>query len=189
MKDPLGTSRLPRSACWRAIAATGVISLSCLLAAQAPHSDSAATNRDAMRKLAFLAGHWTGPVKIIRGPGEPLQLTQTEDVEYKLDGLVLLIEGKSTGAEGKVAFQALATVAFDDAAHAYRFHAYHDGHYVDTELTLLPDGFSWGFDSGPAHVVNTMHLTGKGEWREATEVIMGDNPPLNSVEMLLARQP
>ena len=30
-----------------------------------------------------------------------LHLTQTEDVEYKLDGLILLIEGKSTSPDGK----------------------------------------------------------------------------------------
>lgn len=126
---------------------------------------------------------------VVRGPGETLHLTQTEDVEYRLNGLVLLIEGKSTGADGNAPFQALATIAFDDATHTYRFRAYNEGHYLDTELTVSPDGFSWGFAAGPAHIVNTMHLTGKGQWQEATEVAVGDNPPRKSVDMLLDRQP
>jgi hypothetical protein len=113
-----------------------------------------------MRKLSFLAGHWSGPATIVRGPGEPLHLTQTEDVEYKLDGLVLLIEGKSTSAEGKVAFSALATIAYDDASHTYHFRAFHDG-----------------------------HLTDKGEWDEVTEVTVGSNPPHRSVDMQLQHQP
>ena len=158
------------------------------LAAQQPAS-SVDAQRDAMRKLSFLAGHWSGPVTIVRGPGEPLHLTQTEDVEYKLDGLVLLIQGKSTGADGKAQFSALATIAYDDASHAYHFRAYHDGHYLDTELSVPANGFSWDFTAGPAHILNTMHLGEKGEWDEVTDVTFGDNPPHRSVDMQLQRQP
>jgi hypothetical protein len=96
-----------------------MISSSLSLAAEQPVSNSVDAQREAMRKLSFLAGHWSGPVTIARGPGEVLHLTQTEDVEYKLDGLVLLIEGKSTSADGKVLFSALATIAYDDASHTY----------------------------------------------------------------------
>ena len=159
------------------------------LAAQNSPSKAADTQREAMRKLEFLVGRWRGPVTIVRGPGEPLHLTQTEDVESRLDGLVLLIEGKSTAADGDAPFQALATIAFDEATHTYRFRAYNEGHYLDTELTVLPGGFSWGFAAGPAHVVNTMHLTGKGQWQESTEVAVGGNPPTKSVDMLLGHQP
>jgi hypothetical protein len=163
--------------------------LSLPLGAQQPASSSIDAQREAMHKLSFLAGNWSGPITIFRQTGGPLHLTQTEDVEYKLDGLVLLIQGKSTSADGKVLFSALATVAYDDASHSYRFRAYHDGHYLDTELSVVQDGFSWGFSSGPAHIVNHMQLTPKGEWNEFTEVTVGSNPPLRSVEMLLQRQP
>ena len=166
-----------------------VVSLSQPLAAQPPVGNSVDAQRDAMRKLSFLAGHWSGPVTIFRGPGEALRLTQTEDVEYKLDGLVMLVEGKSTSAEGKVVFSALATIAYDDASHTYRFRAYHEGHYLDTELLVPANGFSWSFTAGPAHIVNTMRLTSKGEWQEITEATVGGNPPHRSVEMLLQHLP
>jgi hypothetical protein len=171
------------------LAAACMISFSLSLAAQQPVSSSIDAQREAMRRLSFLAGRWSGPVTIVRGPGEALHLTQTEDVEYKLDGLVLLIEGKSTSADGKVPFSALATIAYDDASHTYRFRAYHDGHYLDTELSVPANGFSWSFTAGPANIVNTMHLTAKGEWYEVTEVTVGGNPPHRSVDMLLQHQP
>lgn len=155
------------------------------LGAQQPAPDNTNAQRQAMQKLSFLVGRWAGPVTIIRGPGEPLHLVQTENVEYKLDGLILLVEGKSTDADGKALFSALATVAYDDATHAYRFRAYNDGRYVDTELTVPANGFSWGFTIGPAHIVNTMRLTDKGEWSEFTETSVGSNPPTHSVEMTL----
>ena len=173
----------------RFLGAALLVSLSLALAAQEPPTSSTEVQREAMAKLAFLAGHWSGPVTVVRGPGEPLHLIQTEDVQYKLDGLVLLIEGQSTAPDGKVPFSALATVSYDDASHAYRFRAYYDGHYLDTELSVRDKGFSWGFTAGPAHIVNTMHLTDKGEWSETTETTFGNNPPMRSVDMLLQHQP
>lgn len=155
------------------------------LAAQQPAPNSTDVQREAMQKLSFLAGRWSGPVTIARGPGEPLHLTQTEDAEYKLDGLVLLVQGKSTDANGKVLFSALATIAYDDATHIYHFRAYNDGHYLDTELSVAASGFSWGFTAGPAHIANTMHLTDKGEWSEVTETTVGNNPAMRSVDMTL----
>jgi hypothetical protein len=158
------------------------------LAAQAPPSATEA-QRQAMRKLAFLAGHWSGPITVIRGPGEPLHLTQSEEVAYKLDGLVMLVEGKSVSSDGKVQFNALATISFDDTSKTYRFRAYNEGRYIDTELAVTTGGFSWGFEAGPAHVANTMHLTGKGEWQESTEVKMGSDPPRSVVDMMLKPRP
>lgn len=171
------------------LAAALTISCCLSLAAQQPVSTGVDAQREAMRKLSFLAGHWAGPVTIVRGPVEPLRLTQTEEVAYKLDGLVLFIEGKSTSAEGKVLFSALATIAYDDASHTYRLRAYNDGHYIDTELSVPTNGFSWGFTAGPAHTVNIMHLTGKGEWAEVSKVTIDGNPPHRSVDMLLQHLP
>ena len=167
------------------IAAALLVLFGLTLAAQEPVD----VQRESMHKLSFLAGTWSGPVTIVRGPGEPLHLTQTEDVQYKLDGLVLLIEGKSTGPDGKVRFNALATVSYDDASRTYRFRAYNDGHYVDTELTVPDGGFSWQYQAGPAQIVNTMRLTKNGEWSEVTEATVGNNPSFRAVEMLLQHRP
>jgi hypothetical protein len=186
MKSLIPVFTLPGLA--RTLLATGFIVISFCLAAQQPAPNSVEAQREAMRKLSFLVGHWSGPVTIARGPGEPLRLNQTEDVEYKLDGLILLIEGKSTSADRKTQFSALATVAYDDASRSYRFRAYHDGHYLDTELSVPDKGFSWSFTAGPAHIVNTMHLTAKGEWDEVTETTVGSNPAQRSVEMQLQHQ-
>lgn len=170
------------------LAAAFLLESSLTLVAQQPVMANVVAQREAMQKLAFLVGKWSGPVSIWRGPGEPLHLTQAETAQFKLDGLVMQIEGESTGSDGKWQFQALATVSYDDASHTYRFRAYNDGHYIDTEFTVQPDGFRWGFDAGPAKIRNAMHLTAKGEWQETTDVTFGSNPPYRSVEMLLQHQ-
>jgi len=45
-----------------------------------------------MEKLAFLVGKWTGEARLLRA-GEWVDLLQSEDAQYKLDGLILIIEG------------------------------------------------------------------------------------------------
>jgi hypothetical protein len=166
-----------------------LIAMALPLSAQQAHGPDIHAQRDAMQKLGFLVGRWSGPIRITRGPGEPLKFTQAEDVQLKLDGLVMLIEGQSTGADGKPQFLALGTIAYDDATRGYRIRAYNGGRYLDTELTVQPGGFSWGFDAGPAKIRNTMQLTAKGEWQETTEVTFGSALPRPSVQMLLKREP
>ena len=187
MKNAFSIIAFPARRVLLAVCAAVLASLTASAVAQAPSND-ANLQREAMQKLASLAGHWSGPITIIRGPGEPLKLTQTENIQFKLNGLVLLIEGRSTGTDGKAQFEALATVAFDSASQTYRIRAYHDGNYIDAPFSVSADGFSWEYMSGPAKIVNTMRLTAKGEWQETTTVTFGSNPPRPSVEMLLAHQ-
>ena len=72
--------------------------------AQPPRTPDTEAQRAALRKLQFLVGKWSGEARVERGSGEPLELIQTEEAQYKLDGLILTIEGIGrTKAEGKVA--------------------------------------------------------------------------------------
>lgn len=48
--------------------------------------------REAMKKLGFLVGIWAGEARLLRGPGEWAGLIQTQEVEYQLDGLIMVIE-------------------------------------------------------------------------------------------------
>jgi hypothetical protein len=148
-----------------------------------------AAQREAMKKLDFLAGKWSGEALVTRGPGDPMKLLQTEEVQFKMDGLVMLVEGAGRGSDGQIAFRALATISYDDTTATYRFRAYHDGHYLDTELNVTPRGFAWGYAAGPVKVSNTMRLNEKGEWAETTETTVSSSPPRKSVEMTLRRQP
>ena len=145
--------------------------------------------RDAMKKLAFLAGKWSGDATVRRGQNETVKVKQTEEVQFKLGGLVLLIEGTGRNPDtGDVMFNALATIAYDEAAKVYHFRAYNDGRYLDTELKVPENGFEWGFKAGPADVRFVMRLNDKGEWVETGDVKFGDNPPQRTFEMTLRKQ-
>jgi len=169
-----------RTPCLLVFAAAGSI-----LFAQQPN---VAAQRDAMKKLEFLAGKWQGPASVWRGPGEPMRITQSENIQFKLDGLVLLMEGDGRNAEGKRVFGALATVSYDETTSTYRFRAFNDGHFLDTELKVETNGFSWGYTAGPLKVSNTMRVNEAGEWVETTESVYNGGPPKKSVEMKLQHQ-
>jgi hypothetical protein len=124
------------------------------------------------------------------GPAKPLRTVQTEDVQYKLDGLVLLIEGTSRDASGKVVFfRALGRSPTMMRNRNTICASYNDVRYLDTELEVTPNGFAWGYEAGPLKVRNTMRLNGKGEWVETTESQFGSEPQRTSLEMRLKRQP
>src|SRR5438552_690684 len=112
---------------------------------QAPNIEA---QRAAMKKLSFLIGEWSGEASAARGPGVVLELSQTEVVQFKLDGLVLMIEGVGrTKSDGKPALQALGLITFEDARGTYRMRAYNDGRWLETEVKLRDDekSLSWGF--------------------------------------------
>ena len=155
--------------------------------AQPPMRPDTAAQRDAMKKLDYLTGKWTGEAVLFRGPGQPEKLIQSEEVQSKLDGLLLLVEGTGRDATGKIVFRALATISYDDIAKKYFFRAYNDGRYLDTELSVNENGWEWRQPAGPGSVRYTMRRNGN-EWVETGEFTMGDAAPRKTIEMRVHKQ-
>ena len=165
--------------CWLAVAG---------IAFAQPQRPNVKAQAEAMKKLAFLAGTWTGEATTAR-PNQKIKVRQTEEVSYKLDGLVLLIEGTGRNPEsGEVMFRALATISYDDAAGVYHFRAYNDGSYLDTELKVPDRGFEWGYKAGPAQIAFAMKLNDAGDWVETGEVTVGNSPAQRFFDMTVRKQ-
>jgi len=159
--------------------------------AQPPRVPDLEAHRAALKKLDFLVGKWSGEARVLRGPGEPLELIQTEEAQYKLDGLILIIEGiGKTKADGKVALQALGIVSYDDEAGTYRMRAYNDGRYLETDLKLSDNGngITWNFALGDIKTSSMLRINEKGEWTELTEIAIGSQPARKFMELTVSRQ-
>src|SRR6202047_5627083 len=78
MKTAISRFTVPFSFSATLLAAVFMNSFSLSLAAQQPPSNGVDVQREAMRKLSFLTGHWSGAVTIFRGQGGPLHLSQTQ---------------------------------------------------------------------------------------------------------------
>ena len=141
-----------------------------------------------MKKLAFLVGTWTGDATTVQ-PNQKIKVRQTEEVSYRLDGLVLLIEGTGRNPEtGEVVFRALATVAYDDGAGVYHFRAYNDGNYLDSEMKVPERAFEWGYKAGSAQIKFAMHLNETGDWVEAGDITVGSAPGQRIFEMTVRKE-
>ena len=144
-----------------------------------------------MKKLGFLVGHWSGSAFIWRGPGDPVELIQTEEATYKLDGLILMIEGVGMDkSHSKVTLQALGTISYDDDAGVYRMRAFNDGRWLETDVKLADDGkgLSWGFVFGEIRTNSTLRINEKDEWTEVAEVTIGSQPARKFMELTVKRQ-
>ena len=157
------------------------------LQSQQPHMPDLDAQRGAMKKLDFLVGKWAGEARMLRGPGEPVVMVQTEEVQYKLGGLLLLIEGVGT-AEGKPALQALGIVSYDDETGTYHMRAFNDGRFLETEVKLIDKGFTWGFALGQYRTSSVMRIDEKGNWTELHEITIGTQAPRKYMELSVSRQ-
>lgn len=142
----------------------------------------------AMEKFKFLVGTWTGEAAISHGEGKQITIQQTEQVAYKLDGLLLLIEGTGRDDGGNVVFNAFAIVSYDGGSGTYRMRAWNSGNFVETEIKTSGKDFDWGFEQGPLKVTNRMTIDEQGRWSETSEASLKDGRKLHSVRMLLSRK-
>ncbi|HLY18395.1 MAG TPA: hypothetical protein VKR61_14280 [Bryobacteraceae bacterium] len=160
--------------------------------AQAPRMPDVEAQRAAMKKLGFLVGKWSGEASVLRGPGLFVDMAQTEEAQFKLDGLILTIEGVGRAkADGKPALQALGLVSFDDQSKIYRMRAFNDGRWLETEIRLADEGngITWGFDLGGMKTHSVMRINEKGEWTEHAELTVGTRPPQKLMELTVRRVP
>ena len=100
-----------------------------------------------MKKLDFLIGQWAGEARLLRGPTESLELLQTEEAQYKLDGLIVVIEGIGrTKSGGQPLLQAFGIISYDDESGTYRLRAFNDGRFLESQMKLLQEGqgMTWG---------------------------------------------
>lgn len=167
-----------------------LLTLNLVTMAQTPQTPNIEAQRTAMRKLDFLVGEWSGQASAARGPGVVTELNQTESAQFKLDGLVLMIEGVGrTKSDGSLALQALGLISFDDASGSYHMRAYNDGRWLETEVKLLDggNGMSWGFSLGDISTKSVLRINDKGEWTELAEITMGTKPPQKLMELVVRR--
>jgi len=159
--------------------------------AQLTRTPDMEVQRAAMKKLGFLAGKWVGEAHLLRGPGEPLVLVQTEEAQFKLNGLILEIEGIGrTKPDNKPVLQALGIISFDDETRAYHMRAFNDGRFLETDVKLDENGkgLTWGFALGPIRTSSVLRINEKGEWTELAEITIDSQPARKLVELTVKRQ-
>jgi hypothetical protein len=157
----------------------------------APRIPNLQAQRHAMEKLAFLTGKWTGEARLLRGPTEFVELLQTEEAQYKLDGLILVIEGVGrTALGGQPLLQAFGIISYDDESETYHLRAFNDGRFLETDVKLLEQGkgMTWGFALGEIKTKSVLRINERGEWTEFAEIFIGSQSPKKLLELTVRPQ-
>ena len=158
---------------------------------QLPRVPDLEAQREAMKKLGFLVGKWAGEARLLRGPTESVELLQTEEAQYKLDGLIVVIEGIGrTKSGGQPLLQALGIVSYDDESRTYHLRAFNDGRFLEAEMKLLKNskGMTWGFTLGEIRTNSVLQINERGEWTELAEISIGSQPPKKLLELTVRPQ-
>lgn len=138
------------------------------IGSQVPESDE---GLEAMRRLQPMVGQWQGSGWMRRGPSEPHPFEGSERIESRLDGRVILIEGRHRDPEsGEVVHHAFATLSYDAERGEYLFRSYlatgqsgdYRGHWED-------GAFVWGMEvPGRGEIRYTIRIDGD-RWDEIGE--------------------
>jgi hypothetical protein len=161
------------------------------LMAQLPRVPDLEAQREAMKRLDFLVGKWAGEARLLRGPAELVELIQTEEAQYKLDGLIVVIEGVGrTKSGGQSLLQAFGIVSYDDESGTYRLRAFNDGRFLETQVKLLEEGkgMTWGFALGEIRTNSILRINERGEWTELAEISIASQPSKKLLELTVRRQ-
>jgi hypothetical protein len=141
--------------------------------------DPAPSRRVEMRKLDFLVGQWRGEGWIEYGP-QRRTFRQTESVEVKVEGEILVMDGLGKGKvpgkdEEVTVHSAFAVVSYDEKAKVFRWRAYRvGGNWIDTEAKVGDNRLEWGYHEERAGDIRfTILKNEKGQWVESG-AISGD---------------
>jgi hypothetical protein len=151
-----------------------------------PRAPNLLAQREAMQKLAFLGGKWIGEAHLLRSATESVELIQTEEAQYKLDGLILTIEGVGTTVSGGDALlRAFGIISYDDESGTYTLRAFNDGRFLEAEVKLLETGkgMTWGFILGEIKTKSVLRINERGEWTEVAEIFIGSQLPKKLLEL------
>jgi hypothetical protein len=149
--------------------------------------------RIAIAQLAVLEGAWEGSGWIVTPDGVRREFRQRECVRRKVDGLVMLIEGKGWNKDApqdaKPVFEAMMTVHYDAEAKNYRYRTHESmrGESGDGTLTVHGGNVTWGFPAGPNARVTYRIMMDGDIWHETGTYEAGGKPPRQFFEMKLDR--
>ena len=133
--------------------------------AQAPSVDVELQKE--MAKLDFMVGQWAGQGWSMGPDMQRHAFDQKENIQYKLDGTAILVEGIGT-TNGQVIHNAMAVITYDKQKKHYLFRSYlFDGKSGEYKGELIDGKFHWYLNDGMRYII---HQNEQDQWYEIGEI-------------------
>ena len=129
--------------------------------------------RAEMKKLDAMIGKWQGSGWIQQGK-ERETFTGTENVQKKLDGLAILVEGRFVDKKDVVIHETLGVLSYNQTSKDYDFNTFlASGRKGQYTMKAAETGWQWGF-SFPGGVIRYNIKLTSDTWHEAGEMSMDE---------------
>lgn len=160
-------------------------------AAAQPGETEIAARRAEVKKLDKLTGQWKGAGWISRG-SERTKFVGTENVQRKLDGLAVMVEGRfttkiSATGEDKVIHETIGVLTFNPQTKIYDFDTFlANGMGGKYEFKAVDGGFEWGFKF-PQGTMRYFIKIENDTWTETGEMKLNGKEWTKFFEMILKK--
>lgn len=148
----------------------------------------------AMLKFGWIIGRWQGDAWYMTGQNTRQSLKQTEMVQGKHKGTIIVMEGNAVDIETdpnnpRVVYETLGILNYDTATNKYYIHAFIDGRSIKSEAVPNKNhGFDWGFDIPSGRIKYSMGLNQDKNWKETGHISFdGGKTWVQNFEMVLTR--
>jgi len=148
--------------------------LTVLLTGTINAQDHSTLCRQQMNVLSYLCGKWSGEAKITQPGGVVVNAIQDETIEYKLDSLILQVEGigRNKAEPTNIFFHALAYINYNAAKNSYEMKSFlKDGKQTDAYFKIVEKNkYDWGFDVPGGKIVYHISIDpATRQWNEKGE--------------------
>lgn len=117
-------------------------------------------------KLDFLVGKWEGTGWIMGRDNQKHDFQQTEDIQFKIDSVAILIEGMGKSNK-KITHNALAIISYNKKDSNYTFQSYTStGRGGNFKAELSGKKFYWYPNDNMRYII---WINEKGQWYETGE--------------------
>lgn len=132
--------------------------------------DATAVRLEKMNQVKFLLGQWKGSGWMLID-GKKEYFDQTENINAKLDGAVIIVEGMGKVPQtGRVIHNALAMLTYDIAKKQFRWTSTTTAGYIsDIVPEVSHEKFVWMLNSRASSKIRYTITLDKGDWLEIGE--------------------
>jgi len=156
-------------------------------AAFGQQTDTSSLKKARMSDLSQMAGTWRGSGWIQQGTSRE-EFSGTQLIQKKIDGLALLIDGKFVSPQGKVVYENLSVVTYDETARNYKLAAVlANGSPAVQDLKIVGDHYEWGFQIPKTGTVKYTIVINGDTWTQTGEFSRDGKAWTKTLEMNLTR--
>ena len=128
--------------------------------------------KEAMKQVSVIPGKWEGQGWVIDQKGEKSFSNITENLQWKLDSTIILLEGIGKKDDGSVVHNALGVLSFNPFKKKFEMTSYLSSGLATNatwEVIKPNEKFKWWFEDGRGGTIRYNITTDGSHWKEEGE--------------------